>query len=199
MHPYPTESVNDKKIVALLKDGAVGVLPTDTVNGLVCPATNKEAVMRLYSLKQREQKPGTILASSLEQLIALGLKKRYLKAVEHYWPGPISIVIPGGPELSYLHQGKGTLAVRITSDKKLNMLIDKVGPLLSSSANQPGQPPANSIKEARGYFGHNVDFYVDGGDMSERKPSTVIRIIDDAVEVLRAGAVTINESGRIIK
>lgn len=199
MNPYPTESVNDKKIVALLKDSAVGVLPTDTVNGLVCLATNKEAATRLYSLKQREQKPGTILASSLEQLTALGLKKRYLKAVEHYWPGPVSVVIPCGPELSYLHQGQGTLAVRITSDKKLNMLMDKVGPLLSSSANQPGQPPANYIEEAWEYFGHSVDFYVDGGNMSDRKPSTVIRIIDDVVEVLRAGAVTINESGRIIK
>jgi len=44
----------------------------------------------------------------------------------------------------------------------------------------------------------NVDFYVDGGDLSGREPSTVIRVVDDAIEVLREGAVKIDESGEII-
>jgi tRNA A37 threonylcarbamoyladenosine synthetase subunit TsaC/SUA5/YrdC len=61
----------------------------------------------------------------------------------------------------------------------------------------PGEPPANTIAEAREYFGDRVDLYQDGGDLSGRAPSTVIRIIDDAIEVLRAGAVKINENGRI--
>jgi tRNA A37 threonylcarbamoyladenosine synthetase subunit TsaC/SUA5/YrdC len=62
----------------------------------------------------------------------------------------------------------------------------------------PGEPPANTLQEAEKYFGDQVDFYVDGGDLTGHEPSTVIRIVDDAIEVLRPGAVHIDENGRII-
>lgn len=181
----------------MIADGTVGVLPTDTVYGLVCSAADEEAVKRLYGLKNREQKPGTIIAASIEQLVEMGIKARYLKAVEQFWPNPISIIIPTGLDLGYLHQGKTSLAIRIPSDKPLVDLLERTGPLLTSSANHPGEPEATSIQEAQKYFDDSVDFYVDGGDLSGRKPSTVIRIIDDAVEVLRQGAVKVNEKGEI--
>lgn len=179
--------------VKQLNDGAVAVIPTDTVYGIVCRAADEAAVMRLYAMKKREKKPGTIIAASIEQLVELGLKARYLKAVETYWPNPITIIIPTGFDLQYLSQGTGSLAVRIPSDPSTQELLQQTGPLLTSSANQPGQPPASTIKEAQDYFGDEIDFYVDGGDLSNRKPSTIIRMIDDAVEVLREGAVTIDE------
>src|SRR5882672_9012380 len=86
--------------------GAVGVIPTDTVYGLVARASDEVAVKRVYDLKLREGKPGTIIAASVQQLIELGLKPRYLKAVEQFWPGAVSVIIPCGPELTYLHEGK---------------------------------------------------------------------------------------------
>jgi L-threonylcarbamoyladenylate synthase len=179
----------------LLKATAVGVLPTDTVYGLVARAADEQAVRRLYSLKKREDKPGTVIASSLAQLEALGLKHRYLKAVEQFWPGPISVIIPvSDPKLDYLHRGKMSLAVRIPKDKNLQKLLEATGPLQTSSANQPGKPPANTIDEAKKYFGAKVDFYIDGGDLSGRQPSTIIRIIDDAIEVVRPGAVKIDDA-----
>lgn len=183
----------------LLKPGAVGVIPTDTVYGLVACATDQEAVKRLYNLKDREHKPGTVIAANIDQLTELGIKRRYLTAVEQFWPNPLSIVIPCGLELAYIHQGKHSIAIRIPDDEKLQTLLEKTGPLLTSSANHPGELPANTIKEAEDYFGDEVDFYVDGGDLSDNKPSTVIRIIDDAVEIIREGAVKIDESGRIQK
>lgn len=192
-------TLSDKKLVELVADGAVGVLPTDTVYGLACSAANEEAVKRLYSLKYREQKPGTIIAASIDQLVEMGVKARYLKAVEQFWPNPISVIIPTGFDLGYLHQGKMSLAIRIPSDKRLVDLLVQTGPLLTSSANHPGEPEATSIQEAQKYFDESVDFYVDGGDLSGRKPSTVIRIIDDAVEVLRQGAVKVNEKGELEK
>jgi len=192
-------TLSDKKLFGLIVDGAVGVLPTDTVYGLACSAANENAVTRLYSLKNREQKPGTIIAASIEQLVDLGIKARYLKAVEQFWPNPISIIIPTGLDLGYLHQGKMSLAIRIPSDKPLVDLLERTGPLLTSSANHPGEPEATTIEEAKAYFGESIDFYVDGGDLSGRKPSTVIRIIDDAVEVLRQGAVKVNEKGELEK
>ena len=185
-------------IVAKLISGKIGVLPTDTVYGLVCVAGNQEAVGKLYQAKNRDKKPGTIVASSIDQLVSLGFKARYLKAVENFWPGPISIVIPC-VDLAYLHLGLGGIAVRISSDKEFNRLLVKTGPLLTTSANMPGQPPASNISDAKKYFADKIDFYVDGGELDDRKSLTVIRIVDDAVEVLRQGSVRIDEeTGKVV-
>lgn len=182
-------------IAKQVNSGAIGVIPTDTVYGVVAKASDQAAVTRLYQLKSRESKPGTLIAASLEQLEELGLKHRYLKAVEQFWPGAVSVIIPASdPKLAYLHQGKLSLAVRIPADKELQDLLKQTGPLLTSSANQPDKPPANTIQEAKKYFGDQVDFYEDGGDLSGRQPSTVIRMLDDAVDVIRQGAVKIDDA-----
>lgn len=190
----------DHIVIDRIKAGAVGVLPTDTVYGLAALAANKEAVKRLYALKDRKCKPGTVIAANIEQLVDLGLKKRYLTAVQAYWPNPISVVVPSEPALSFLDQGQGTLAVRLPKDAWLQKLLLQTGPLLTSSANQPGQPPAINIDEAKAYFGDKLDFYEDGGNLAGHQASTVIRVVDDAVVVLRPGAVKIDtETGEIIK
>ncbi len=196
---YNFSSVTDTGLVSLLKSGAVGVLPTDTVYGLVCRAADPAAAERLYALKNRENKPGTIIAGKLQQLIDLGIRARYLKAVEGFWPNPLSVVIPCGDDLAYLHQGQHSLAVRIPADDTLRELLAQTGPLLTSSANLPGEPTATTIAEAKKVFGKKVDFYVDGGPITDHQPSTVIRIVDDAIEILRPGAVIIDENGRITK
>ena len=185
-------SVQDPELLALLQDGAVGILPTDTIYGIVCRAADQVAVKRIYGLKAREHKPGTIIAADIEQLVELGLKRRYLKAVEQFWPGAVSVEIPHS--ISYLNQGTGRQAVRIPDDKPLQALLKKVGPLQTTSANHSGESPANTISEARKYFGEHIDFYVDGGDLSARAPSTILRIV---IEVVRAGAVIIDENGRV--
>lgn len=177
--------------------GAVAVLPTDTVYGLVCVASNPEAVARLYSLKQRHTKPGTIIAADTDQLIALDIPRRYLTPVEHFWPNPISVVIPIGLKHQELHLGKMSLALRIPRLEQLRQLLKKTGPLLTTSANPPGGLTATTVAEARAYFGDAVDFYIDGGDLGSRPSSTVIRVVDDVVEVLREGAVVVDEAGQI--
>ena len=172
----------------LLLSGSVGIIPTDTVYGIVCLASDTAAVKRLYSLKGRTAKPGSIVAANIDQLIKLGLKARYLKAVANFWPSPINVVLACGDQLAYLHLGKQSLAVRLPKNRQLPALLKQTGALLTTSANPPGQPTANTIKQAQTYFGNKIDFYVDGGDLSGRQPSTIIRIMDDAIEVLRQGA-----------
>jgi L-threonylcarbamoyladenylate synthase len=192
-----TNNLNDPRIIKLINNGAIGIIPTDTVYGLICSANNEKAVQRLYALKNREKKPGTIIAASINQLVDLGIKARYLKAVEHYWPNPVSVDIPHN--ITYLNQNTGRQAFRIPDHKILLKLLSSVGALQTTSANHPGEPEANTIQEAHDYFGDKVDFYIDGGDLSGRKTSTLIRIVDDAVEVLREGAITIKEDGTIAK
>ena len=178
---------------AELQAGKVGVIPTDTIYGLVATAKNEQAVQKIYDLKQRDGKPGTIIAANVQQLVDLGIKKRYLTAVEHYWPNPISIEIPH--QIAYLHQGTMRQAMRIPDDTNLLNLLEKTGPLQTSSANITGKPSATSVQSAQDYFGDSVDFYVDGGDLANRPPSTVIKIVDDTVEVVREGAIKIDERG----
>lgn len=181
----------------LSKPGTVGVIPTDTVYGLVARAADEAAVTRLYALKGREHKPGTIIAANIDQLVELGIKRRYLTAVEQFWPGAVSVEIPH--HVDYLSQVTGRQAFRIPADKDLQKLLLETGPLQTSSANSPGEPPANTIAAAKKYFGDKIDFYIDGGDLSNRQPSTIICIIDDEIEIIREGAVKIDEDGRIIK
>ncbi len=192
--------LNHPEVAKRIKAGEVGVLPTDTLLGLVCRAEDKTAVNKLYSLKSRENKPGTVIAADIEQLVELGIPKRYLTAVEHFWPNPISIIIPSTKELAYLDLQKGTLAVRLPADSNVNKLLLKTGPLLTSSANLSGQPPAINLAEVQKYFDKRLDFVVNNQlDYKNSQPSTIIRIIDDAVEVIREGAVKINEKGEIEK
>lgn len=188
-------TVFDQGIVQALMGDAVGVLPTDTLYGVVCNAARPVAVARLYELKNREHKPGTVIAANLSQLEHLGIKADYLTPVAHFWPGAVSVVVSSDPKLAYLDQGVGSLAVRIPDNPELIGLLLQTGPLLTSSANLPGEQPAATIAHARHYFGDTVDFYVDGGDLSKSAPSTVVQIIDNRVEVLRHGAVKINNKG----
>src|SRR5438045_3494074 len=74
-----------QQALAVLLDGGVGVMPTDTLYGLVARASFPQAVTRLYTLKQREHKPGTVIAADVNQLIALGLYEQDVRAVEHFW------------------------------------------------------------------------------------------------------------------
>lgn len=183
-----------EEAVGLLRAGQVGVLPTDTVYGLVARADNPEAVARLYALKSREHKPGTIIAASVDQLVELGIAADQLQRVSHWWPGPLSVVVPAGQQLEYLHQGLVSLALRVPQDPMVRRLLEQTGPLATTSANQPGEPVAGNVAEAAAYFGDNVDFYVDGGSLPDRLPSTIIRLQEDGIEILREGAVAIHPS-----
>lgn len=176
----------------LKQPGAVAIIPTDTVYGVVARAADEQAVARLYALKHREGKPGTLIAASIDQLVELGFKRRYLTAVEQFWPGAVSVIIPC-PELSYLHQGVGSLAVRIPNSPWLIELLKNVGPLQTSSANQPGEPPATTVDEARAYFDDDPSLWFEDGGYQSGDPSTVIQVVDDAIEIVRRGAVTIDD------
>jgi L-threonylcarbamoyladenylate synthase len=181
------DSLQNIQLIKAIQGGAVGVIPTDTVYGLVCAASNEDAVTRLYGLKAREQKPGTIIAANVQQIIDIGILPTYLDKADKFWPGPVSVETPHG--ISYLSQNTGRQAIRIPGDATLIAFLEKTGPLQTTSANEPGEPPANTVDEAKAYFGDQVDFYVDGGDTTGSAPSTIIRFDEKGdIEVIRQGA-----------
>lgn len=187
------QDINDPQVATLLLQGAVGVVPTDTIYGLVASAHNPHAVARLYALKDRERKPGTVIAASADQLIELGVDQAIIRKIAHLWPNPLSIEVPIGEPLAHLHQGTGHGAFRVAADEIVRALLMQTGPLLTTSVNHPGAPPAMSLAESQAYFGSAVDFYVDGGTHTNRPPSTVVRWQPDgSFELIRQGAVTID-------
>lgn len=189
-------SLTDPQLVTLLTRSAVGILRTDTVYGVVAQAQDSQAVAKLYRAKSREGKPGTVIAANVQQLVALGLSAADLAQVSHLWPASVSVVLPAPAQLEYLDQGKKSLAVRIPASASLRLLLEQTGPLLTSSANQPGQPEATTIKEAQHYFGDSVDFYVDGGPVINGQASTVVRLLPGgAFELLRQGSVAVKTAG----
>jgi L-threonylcarbamoyladenylate synthase len=183
-------SITQPEVAKLLSAGKVGVIPCDTVYGLVARAADEAAVAKLYALKHRDHKPGTLIGASIGQLVELGIPRRYLTAVQQFWPGAVSVETPH--HIAYLTQSTGRQAIRIPDNAVLLTLLAQTGPLQTTSANQPDEPTATTIAEAQAYFGEHVDFYVDGGDMSGHLPSTIVRVIDDELEVVRQGAVTID-------
>jgi L-threonylcarbamoyladenylate synthase len=173
-----------------LNSGKIGIMPTDTVYGLVARADNEQAVARAYALKDRERKPGTLIAASIEQLVNLGVPQEEIAKVAKWWPNPLSaVLIMNGRE--YLHQGVGDIAMRVVSDPAIIEILNNTGPLITSSANLPGQPGATSLAEAYAYFGHAVDFYVDGGTIASTQPSTIVKPVGDEIVVLRQGDITL--------
>ncbi len=170
-------------IVEILKNDGVGVIATDTVYGVVARLDSPVAVERIYQVKQRNpNKPvGTVLIASTDQLKGI-VEENLLAKVAHYWPGPVSVILPVGDNLEYAHKGFASLPFRIPDDESLVEFLHQTGPLATSSANIESRPPAATIEQARQYFDDTVDFYKDGGNLSARTPSRIIQISEDGTE-----------------
>lgn len=175
------------------KDG-VGVIATDTLYGLAGSAFSKKAVKRIYKLKKRDpKKPLIILISSLADLGLFKIKvdQKTEEKLNDYWPGKVSIILPcSSKKLTYLHRGGRTLAFRLPAKKNLQRLLKKTGPLVAPTANPQGEKPAKTAKQAKAYFGKQVDFYLDQGRL-DFPPSTLITIESGKIRVLRQGEVKI--------
>ncbi|MBI2334565.1 threonylcarbamoyl-AMP synthase [Candidatus Daviesbacteria bacterium] len=165
-------------IVNILENGGIGVMPTDTIYGIVGSALNTQTVEKIYQLKKRSKnKPFIILISSLDDLKKFDIKltKKQEVFLQKIWPNPVSVI---------LH----SLAFRMPKNKKLLDLLDKTGPLVAPSANIARQKPAATIDEAKKYFGGKVDFYLDKGKIKSQ-PSTLIELATDgSYHILRQGA-----------
>lgn len=182
----------DEQIRNLLKNGGVGFMPSDTIYGLSCRALDSSAVKRLHQIKQRDQKPFIILIFNTDQLNQLGLDPGSFRSVLKYWPGKLTAIGRAEHAPGYLHMGTKTLAVRQPNNPDLRALIDKVGPIISTSANLSGQEPARSFAEAQRIFGNSLDFYIDAG-LIDGQPSTIVKIDSDKLKLIRQGEVHLNE------
>lgn len=185
----------EKIIESILLSGGVGILPTDTIYGVVGSALNKKTIDRIYKLCKRDlKKPMIVLISSLNDLKIFGIKlnAKQKSVIAKLWPGKISIAFDcPAKKLNYLHRGTFSLALRFPKDKNLIKILKRIGPLVATSANMENKKPSTSIIEAKKYFEDKIDFYVDGGK-SKSMHSTLVKINAlGNIKILREGAVKI--------
>jgi L-threonylcarbamoyladenylate synthase len=176
--------------VPVLKAGGVGILPTDTIYGIVGSAARPKTVQKIYKLRKRNpKKPMIILIGDIRDLKRFGVRlDTWTKSIlKKLWPGKVSVVFPT-KKFRYLNRGTGTLAFRMPKPKWLNQLLRATGPLVAPSANFEGKDPARTVAEAKRYFGDKVQFYIDIGRLVS-KPSTLVAIERGTLKVLRKGAV----------
>lgn len=179
-----------KKAEEFLKEGKVGVIPTDTIYGISCLAFDEKAVRRVKKQKNRKDEPFIVLISKSKDLDLFGIKPSNFQKekLKSFWPGPVSVIFPVSSEkLKFLSKGKKSLAIRLPQDQKLQELISKTGPIISTSANPKGQEPASNVGEAQNYFDSQMDFYVDEGE-KKSPPSSVVAFEGEKMKVLRKGA-----------
>jgi len=185
----------NKNNINTLKNGGIGVIPTDTLYGLVGQALNVKTVERIYQVRKRKPtKPFIVLISKITDLekFAIKLDKKTEEILNNIWPGQVSVILPcQNKALKYLHRGLNSIAFRLPAKKDLINLIKETGPLVAPSANSEDQAPALTIDEAKKYFGHKIDFYQDVGRL-ESAPSTLIKLVGNKIEILRPGAVKIS-------
>lgn len=172
--------------------------PTETVYGLGS-VTGLAAVERLAALKGREPgKPFLVLVSNRRMLASVGL--RLTDAAERlaaaFWPGAITLVLPGGEGTlpDALRGPEGGVAVRWTSHPGAAQLIQTLGsPITSTSANRPGQPSLMDAPAIEHSFAAAVDdgtlLVLDAGRLPQSPPSTLIDCTGNAPRVLREGAI----------
>lgn len=161
--------------------GGVIACPTEAVWGLSCDPLNADAVERLLRLKHRDVKKGLILiAASLEQvepwLTALDQQQR--QQLMKSWPGPHTWLIPPVDSMPQWITGQhDKVAVRVTNHPLLNQLCQLTGPLISTSANPAGKPPAMNSLQIRQYFSNQLDYILPGELGRQENPSSITDLI----------------------
>jgi L-threonylcarbamoyladenylate synthase len=186
--------VTDVDEIALaIRQGALALLPTDTVYGLVCTAFRPEPVADLYRLKGRETtQPTALLASSVDVLLECIPEFRgSSEAVAHaLLPGPFTLVLrnPAG-RFRWLSEGRpGTIGVRVPAlTGRTAEIVERLGAVVATSANLPGGADPRRLDEVPTAIRAGVVAEVDGGELPGT-PSTVIDLTGSEPMILRAGA-----------
>lgn len=166
-----------RKAVRVLRAGGLVAVPTEAVWGLSCNPFDRRAVEALLRLKDRDWRKGLIVvASELDQLASLieAPSAMALKRARSSWPGAATWVFPAAPAAPVWITGEhDSVAVRVTAHPVLRALCARWGgPLVSTSANRAGQPPARSLAQLRLHLGPELTV-VPGALGGMDRPTTI--------------------------
>lgn len=184
-----------ERVTALLDEGRLAVLPTDTQYALSADALNEDAVLDVFRVKRRApDMPLPVCVGGFDEVghvaHATPLARRF---ADKWWPGPVTLVLKAKPWVpEAVTAGGGTVAVRVPAHPFALALARRFGPYTVTSANRHGEPPAADVASARAALAGDVAVYVDGGALLG-KASTIVDCTGADARVLREGAVLASE------
>ncbi|KTE76021.1 L-threonylcarbamoyladenylate synthase [Sphingopyxis sp. A083] len=192
--PYGADAI--ARAAELIAAGQPVAVPTETVYGLAADARNPQAVARIYAAKGRPDFNPLIVhvpdLAAAERLGVFGATERALAAA--FWPGPLTLVVPRTadcPVARIATAGLDTIALRVPEHRAMQALLAATGaPLAAPSANASGRVSPTKAEHVLASLDGRVALVIDDGATMAGVESTIARVTDGAVEVLRPGPVT---------
>ena len=182
VNPNNPEKDKIEKIAKIIKSGGVVAIPTETVFGLCCDATNKEAIDKLYKVKKRsEQKPFTIQIESIDRLLDYVNETPPGKesVLGKFWPGPLTAII---------NTKFGKMGFRIPDNRSALSIIKEVNSSLAvTSANISGEESVSSAEDLLDIFNGLIEAVVDDGTKACGTESSVVDFTLSPPKILRSG------------
>lgn len=182
--------------VAALRRGEAIVLPTDTVYGIAVSASVPGATSRIFEVKER---PSTVplavlVADEAQARTVVEVSDLAAELMARHWPGGLTIVLPrrAGFTADLGGIGASTVGVRVPAHAVPVELAREVGPLATTSANRHGRPTPRTADGVVVELGDGIAVVIDGGTC-DGAPSTVVAVRGDEIELLRRGAVVLDE------
>lgn len=180
--------------------GQVLGMPTDTFYGLAADPFNLRAVDRVYDIKTRgRHKPLSLLIESIDQAedLAKPLPDEFYMLAEHFWPGPLTIIVSAAPRLPLkVTANTGNIAVRIPAAPIPLAIIRACGvPVTATSSNLSGAAECTTAEAVREQLKESISIILDGGTSPRNVPSTIVNLAEKkgGWKLLREGAIPLQE------
>lgn len=179
------------RLVEVINNGNIAVVPTDTVYGIIGDATNIDVIHKVYEVKKRDySKPLILMVSSIDMLEKYVLEVNDIekKLIDRYWPGKLTILFKKNNNVDDLiTSGSNLVGIRYPDNKELNELMDKLNkPLISTSCNISSKEVITSIDMLEEDISKHVSYVYDGGILSDTS-STIVRVNGGKIEIIRDG------------
>ena len=191
LHPDNPQQRYINKAVETLKNGGVIIYPTDTVYGLGCDIFNKEAVERIYMIKnETDTKLFSFLCSDLKDISKYAKVSNFAyKSMKKLIPGPYTFVLPAAKEVpKKLWTKRKTVGIRVPDNAIARILASELGnPIISTSATTRKGDLIFDPIELRTVFNNSVDLMLSMGALSGN-PSSIIDLSGDEAEIIREGS-----------
>jgi len=188
----PQENVLERAAVAVRR-GEVVAIPTDALYTLVADPFNLGAVTGVFRAKGREAHRSLPLLVGdviMAEELASQLSNRFFILARHFWPGPLTIIVPASARVPLKVTGNtGRLALRRPRCKIADQLIGMLNqPLIATSANISGHPTCRSGIDVFGMMDGRVNLVLDGG-VCTGEGATTVDITEPTWKLIKAGAI----------
>jgi len=185
-----------RRALEILRAGGLVAFPTDTVYGVGSLAFDRKAVESIYTAKDRPiEKAIPVLIGDTDDLdkIAMDIPNMALKLASHFWPGPLTILVPKQPGLPEAVSATSTVGVRVPDHEVARALLRAAGPMAVTSANISGQANPTTAEEVFTQLNGRIGLIIDGGKTPGGVPSTLVDCSGENIRILREGPIAEGE------